>query len=177
MEETLVKELEAKLTIQEPSADTESLKEQTDKPTKKVKKTLFWGVQLKADQAREHSLIKECLEKNPELIPLKSIHTTLLYVGRKENPDEAVYADKKFKKCSVKICGHGYSENAMALDVVEVKFIDDDTMVPSFAVKQHVTMALKKGVQAVDSVKTLLGEGTLVTYDEPLILQGTLFCY
>ena len=172
MEDSLSIELATKLAISNDTTPTLP----DDKP-KKVKKTLFWGVSLKTEPVHSHKLVAECLASNPQLVPLKSIHSTLLYVGRKDNTNEPVYEAHVLKKCQVVISGHGFSANALALKVDSITFMDDGVIVPSFAELQHVTLALYADTKAVDSVKTLQGEGSIVTYDEPFVLEGTLRRY
>lgn len=184
---------------------------------KKPKKTLYWGVSLDAETTMNHPPIRKLLDDNPELVPLKKIHSTLLYVGRKNNENERVFLDiiaprkssdgcqefvspqrhevddrtresnqttdgnaptaDRSPKCKLLVTGHGCSKNALALLVAGIIFADDNTPVPSFARVQHVTIALANGTKAVDSVRALQGEGTVVIYDETLVLEGTLKRY
>lgn len=154
--------------------------ENTENKPKKIKKTLFWGIEIKKDQILSHPKINQILSENPTLIPLKSMHSTLLYVGRKDDIDECMFAPFRFKKCRLVVSSFGFSENAMALKVDSMKFTEDSlssTEIPTYATTQHITVALADGVKAVDSVKTLQGEGKKVIFDIPLILDGTLMCY
>ena len=141
---------------------------------KKVRKTSFWGVEVDRPMVHANPMVAECLTNNPELVPLKNIHTTLLFVGGKDNNDEQQFFQYMSKKCTVVVSGHGYNKNALALRVESVKFVESGENVPSYATIQHITIALAKNVMAVDSVKTLQGEGTIVDYDTPLILEGEL---
>lgn len=149
-------------------------KQEQDKPKKKERKTLFWGVGLDTKKVKEYEPIKKFLEEHEELIPLRSVHTTLLYVGRVDNEDEELYIPFRYKKCVLTIGGYGYSEKAVALKVESIKF-DDDSNVPTFAETQHITVALAKDIKAVESVKTLRGEGEMVEFDMVLELEGKIF--
>jgi len=159
----------------------QTLEQSATLSAKQLKKnmTAYWGVALSND-VFENELIKSFLEEHKELVPLKKIHSTLLYVGKKENPLEETYKDLEGIECTLIIPGYGYSENAMAFKVDGVTYIGADNMtvnVQSFAVQQHVTMALKAGTKAVDSVKTLLGEGTFVEFPETLKIAGHIKRY
>lgn len=142
------------------------------------KKTLYWGIKLSIDQiVSSYDPIKDALTSNPDLKQNKEMHTTLLFVGRKDNPDEEQYKEHIGKKCTVTIGGHGISSVALCLHVIGMVFTETNTPVPSCQqVKQHVTVALKEGTKAVDSVKAL-DEGTYVEYTQPLQLDGVLYQY
>ncbi len=131
-------------------------------------------MELPIEIVMSDSIIKDCLNSNSNLIPFKKIHSTMLFVGGKDTNDEEYYFSNQNRKCIIEIDGHGYSNNALALRVKSVKFSDDNTDVKTFAIKQHVTVALAKNIKAVDSVKTLLGEGTIIDYEKPLIVEGIL---
>lgn len=141
---------------------------------KKVKRTSFWGVELDATVIKSHPSVAQTLENNTELVPLKAMHTTLLFVGGKECPDETQFHDHLSKKCVVTVSGHGFSGDAIALKVGSIKFVDDGETVPTFATTPHVTVALAKNVKAVDSVKTLESNEHFVQYDEPFVLHGEI---
>lgn len=129
------------------------------------KKTIYWGVELSND-VYENETIKKFLVEHPELVPLpkgkppKSIHTTLLFVGKKNNEKEVEFENLEGKECDVTIDAFGYSSNALALRVSDLKYNNDGTYVkcPSYPNHnmQHVTLALKEGVQPKDSVLALL---------------------
>lgn len=153
------------------------------KITEKEKKknlTAYWGVDLDMS-ILDKKEIKEFLELNPLLIKNKKIHCTLLYVGKKEgNVDEEKFKDLEGKEVFVNITGFGHSENAMALQVDLVSYVNDSNeiiVVPFFGVQKHITVALKEGVKAVDSVKTLLGEGTVINFDNEYIVKGSIKRY
>ena len=58
----------------------------------------------------------------------------------------------------------------------ELKEYEKD--VPTNATIQHITLALKEGILAKDSVKTLTeSSGIIVTFDIPLILVGEIKRY
>ena len=149
--------------------------EQTKKK-KKPRKTLFWGINLDTNLVMNHPPIKDFLDNHSELIPLKSIHSTLLYVGRKENEDEKIFEEHQGKICQLEISGYGYSENALALKVNNITFGDDEK-VPSFAETQHITIALSERTKAIDSVKTLQGEGEVIEFEQSFIIEGRLWRY
>ena len=176
MEAQLAIDLDSKLTISDSVDDKPQNTDQTS-PAKKERKTLFWGVRVNPEVVLNHSLIKETLEKNPQLVPLKKMHSTLLFVGRKENPDEEIYLPDISKECKMVISGHGWSPNALTLRVDCITFMENNSLVKSFALQQHITVALAEGTKAVDSVKTLMGDGEFLPYVEPLILEGKLLKY
>ena len=156
------------LTISQPTS------QQKPRPPKK---TLYWGIKLSIDQIVSYDPIKDALTLNSDLKQNKEMHTTLLFVGRKDNPDEEQYKDHVGKKCTVTIGGHGISSVALCLHVTGMVFTETNMPVPSCQqVKQHVTVALKEGTKAVDSVKAL-DEGTYVEYTQPLQLDGVLYQY
>jgi hypothetical protein len=162
--------------------DTKSV-DTNNKILKKQKKTIYWGIELSNDLF-DNSIIKEFLtDKGKNLIPLplsvkkKGIHSTLVFF--KKDCDSSFYdeCESYYSKYDNKIANliiprFGYSENALALDVESIKY--DNEEIKSYAIKQHVTMALKEGIFAVDSVKTLLGEGTIIDFDIPLSINGTI---
>lgn len=143
---------------------------------KRVRKTLYWAVHVEAEIILKHEPVQKALEKHTSLVPLTQMHSTLVYVGRKEDIREKEFEPHKDKMCQVVVSGHGVSEDALALNVSEIKFVDDDTPVPTYASIQHITTALKKGVKAVDSIKSF-SEGEVVVYEEKLVLTGKLRQY
>lgn len=148
-------------------------------PTKKSKKqmTSYWGISLTND-IFQNNQIKQILENNAQLIPLEKIHSTLLYVGKKENENETQFEPHEKRECTLKITHFGHTDKAMALRVESITF-DDDSSVPSFAEIQHVTLALRNDTKAKDSVETLKGgdDASLVKFDEPIILKGAIKRY
>lgn len=143
---------------------------------KKQKNALYWSAKLgPCDKAFDHPVIKQILDDNKDLVKLNEIHSTLLYMGRKINENEEFLIKIKGQKCIVSINGFGYSNCALALSVENVKLETGDD-VPFFEKKQHITMALKEGTSAKDSVETLLGNGTFVPLEgDKLQLHGTIF--
>jgi hypothetical protein len=158
---------------------------------------VYWAVALDLKKILENNDIKKFLDEHQDLIMLKEVHSTLLFVGRKKKTANTTnttnltdlvadlgnlqvsntqepYMKLDGKECQLVVKQFGYSANAMALEVKEIKMCEDDTSCPTNAVKQHVTMALSNGTKAVDSVKTLLGEGTIHTLTTPLLLTGTI---
>lgn len=142
--------------------------------------TAYWGICL-STSILEHNEIKRILEKNPQLIPLKNIHSTLLYVGKKEDDREKNYIMLEGVLCNLTITEIGVSEKAMALKVNKIIYINDDKIEKELISfpnqQQHITLALKQGIKPVDSVKTLLGEGTIIILTKPLIIQGHIKRY
>ena len=145
--------------------------------SKKVLPVLYWGVDLNLTDVMEHSEIKSFLAKHPTLVPLKKIHSTLLFVGKtpldpetsqKETPETYKMIDGQ--NCITTVTGFGYNDQAMALDVVSIKFKETSEDLPSNAVHQHITVALAPKAKAVDSVKTF--NENVVKLSEPLVLSG-----
>lgn len=142
----------------------------------KKRKTIYWGIQLNKNIILDNSHVKESLQKNPLLIPLNSMHSTLLFVGGKDNENESIFFQHINKKCILTIESHGISDSALALRVSKMEFVDDPNPIPSFAKIQHITVALDKNTKAVDSIKSF-DEGTIVIHSEPLILEGSFKRY
>ena len=149
-----------------------------EKETSKKNLTAYWGIELDPE-VFEHPPIKTHLEGHQELIPLKKIHSTLLYVGKKDdNPHEAKFQPLEGKECTLQVTHFGTSEEAMALQIHAITYQDEhdcETPVPTHATQQHVTMALKKGVKPVDSVKCF--QHQLHSFEQPLTIKGTIKRY
>ena len=174
-------------------------------PKKKTPQVIYWAIELSLEEVMKNTQIKDFIESHKELIPLEKIHSTLLFVGRKkkvkvdadisssvdkiesvmaelkiqekpEDPEEP-YIKSNHRECVLIVKQFGHSANALALDVDSIQFTDDSSKCPSNAVRQHVTMALANGTKAMDSVKTLIGEGTIEVLDTPLILYGKVKGY
>jgi len=161
---------------------------------KNNKMVMYWAIELSLEEVIKNQQIKNFMASHPELVPLEKIHSTLLFVGRKkkvtndnienimeelkikEDPEEQ-YIKSERRECVLTVKQFGYSVNAMALDVDSIIFNDDSSKCPSNAIRQHVTMALANKTKAVDSVKTLLGEGTIEVLDVPLKLYGKVKGY
>jgi hypothetical protein len=153
---------------------------------KKANMTSYWGVAL-PNHVYENEVLKKFLSENSQLVPLKNIHSTLLFVGKREDERELVYDGFEGIECTLTIDSFGYSDKALALQVESITYLDDgtETHVPSFPNhgKQHVTLALKEKVLAKDSVKVLLptdeegNGGTVVSFEPKLVLTGTVKRY
>lgn len=153
--------------------------------SKKDKKflTAYWGIELD-NTAFEYSSIKEYLESNPHLVKLQKIHLTLLYVGKVNTmkDKEDTIAPYVGKNCKLTIDAFGCSDIACALRVKNITLCDDAyIVVPSYTIQQHITMALKVGTPAKDSVLTLTtpdtNNGKVVMLPEELVLMGTIKRY
>ncbi len=144
---------------------------------KKVRLPVYWAIELD-NGVFQNPQLKEYLDAHPDLIPLKKIHSTLLYVGKKhgEMADKiAEISQHEGKKCTLEVDGFGYSERACALSIMKMT-LDDNTVMPSYPNKhQHVTVALKTGTAAVESVETLVRENrTFNEFSGGLLLHGTI---
>ena len=158
------------------ATETQEPKAAEVKLTKKERKylTMYWAVELD-NGVFDNEEIKKILDEHPSLIKLGKIHSTLLFVGKKINKDEEIFLSFAEKECCVTIDSFGYSDDAMALNIKSI--ICDDNVVPSFATRQHVTMALKEGVAAKDSVNTLLGDGTVKLLSTNITITGNVKRY
>lgn len=136
--------------------------------------TSYWGIEFTNDTDSQLMVTATPpLLANPNLVPLKKCHSTLLFVGKKENPDEQVFTDFEGTPCNITVDAFGLSNDALAFRVKEIVTVEETPRtVPSFATQQHITFALKAGVAAKDSVKTLQGEGQVVELEKPIILSG-----
>lgn len=145
-------------------SDTLSKKEQ------RKRATLYWGIELQPEDIFENEIIKSVLETNKELIPLKRIHSTLLFVGKRNDVREEVFYPLENKTCTLTINAYGISCNALSLRVSSIVY-DNELIMHSYPNKQqHITLALKPGVPAKDSVLTLVGEGDVIDFN--LIVRG-----
>lgn len=178
--EDLAKDLERDIT---KDLEKELTKELIKKPeqTKKSKKylTSYWGIEL-TNEVFENIVLKELLESNKELIKLEKIHSTLLFVGKVDTMQDKENSIAKYvgKECKLTIDAIGYSENACALKVKTIKLLDSDDDIPSYAIQQHVTVALKKGTAAKDSVLTLTTDkGKIINLAEEIVLNGKVKRY
>ena len=147
-----------------------------NKKKKKERKIVYYAVSIENELFEK---FENVLKENDKLIKLEKIHSTLIFF---KNHDPSLYEEckiyySKFENMQVNIdiVGYGISENAFALDVSSIKCEDEE--IKSYAVKQHITMALKKEIKAFESVKTFLGEGTVVKLDEPLKITGFIKPY
>ncbi len=91
---------------------------ETTQSNKKTKKNLtsYWAVELDTSIFQECDEIKQFLITNPNIVQLKAIHSTLLYVGKKENTNESVFVPLENKECTLEIEGYGYSDDAALID-------------------------------------------------------------
>ena len=149
---------------------------------KQIKKNLtsYWGISL-TDDTRNNILnncqIKQILDNNVGLIPLLKIHSTLLYVGKKVNEDEAKFLPFENKECVLVISEFGYSDDSIALKVDSLNLSSDNTIIPSFSETQHITLALRQTIMAKDSVKSINGENSnavKIVLDEKIIVRGNV---
>lgn len=147
-----------------------------NKKKKKERKIVYYAVSIENELFEK---FENVLKENDKLIKLEKIHSTLIFF---KNHDPSLYEEcktyySKFENIQVNIdiVGYGISENAFALDVSGIQCGDEE--IKTYAIKQHITMALKENIKAVESVKTLLGEGTVVKLDEPLKITGFIKPY
>lgn len=177
--ESLAQDVGKKLAISEPA-------NAVAKPAgkKKERETMYWGVEINPENVLSLEPVKKTLADNAKLVPLKKMHSTLLFVGGDKKitdqlrSDEQVYMENVGRECIVTVSGHGWSEVAIALKVADIRFADNGTVVKTFAIQQHVTTALAEGTKAVDSVKTITDpNGNFVAYPEPVVLRGRLTRY
>lgn len=139
--------------------------------------TAYWGISLNRE-IFDHPQIKTHLTAKPHLIGLEHIHSTLLYVGKKDdNPHEIYYHPHEGKDCLLTVTQLGCSDDAMALKIDKIQFADDanETHVPSHATQQHVTLALKQGIKAVDSIKCF--NHKMIQLSEPIVIKGHIKRY
>ena len=149
--------------------------------SKQIKKNLtsFWGIELNNDII-QNTIIQEILQDNPHLIPLNKIHSTILYVGKKINDNEQKYIPYENKKCKIYISHVGFSDDAIALKIDKIILTETLEKMPSDAVIQHVTIALKKGIPAKDSIKTLEHNevnNNYIKFNELIELEGNVKRY
>ena len=192
MENKLTEDLTENTTKDLTIESTQLTKESTQsakqpEQTKKSKKhlTSYWGIEL-TNEVFENKILKELLESNKELIKLEKIHSTLLFVGKVDTMQDKENLIAKYvgKECKLTIDAIGYSENACALKVKNIKLLEADSAdsagsdIPSYATQQHVTVALKKGTVAKDSVLTLTTDkGKIINLEEELALKGKVKRY
>ena len=147
--------------------------------TKKSRKDLtsYWGIEIDP-RIFEHPQIQSHLNVTSELIKLERIHSTLLYVGKKDdNPYEIEYLPLEGKECTLTTNTFGSSTEAMALLVDQITYLNDQNEklpVPTHVTPQHVTLALKKGVKPVDSVKCLTENLLERLEPESVVIHGKI---
>lgn len=152
--------------------------ESSSSKKKRKNLTAYWGIELDPN-IFEHHHINNHLTTKPELTKLDKIHSTLLYVGKKDdNPHESKYHPIEGKECHLTISKIGCSTDAMALLVDKITYCNEqqeEMIVPTHATQQHVTMALKKGVKAVDSIKCF--EHGFIDLPETMVIHGKIKRY
>lgn len=150
------------------------------KSNKQKKKflTMYWGIEL-STELFNNDVIKSIFESNPNLVPLKKIHSTLLFVGKREGVEEEKdFIPLESKQCKLIIDAYGVSEDALALRVKSITYETEDgeTKMPAYPNKQqHITMGLRVGIPAKDSVLTLLDDKNITPFD--IELTGTVKRY
>lgn len=153
--------------------------QQTVKPkVDKKNLTSYWGVELNVNDITQIEQIKQALYDKPQLKQLEKIHSTLLFVGKKEgNTNEDIFKPLEKKQCNVNISSFGLSDNALCVKVDSITYLenDEEKNMPTFATHQHITFALGNGTKAVDSVKAL-SDGQIINIDKK-ILSGTVKRY
>ena len=71
-----------------------------DNPKKSKKNlTSYWGVSLNLSIVTENAELQSFLKSHDNLILLEKIHSTLLFVGKKENDNERVFIPLEGKLC------------------------------------------------------------------------------
>ena len=167
---------------QKKSQTQQKQQPQKQQPQKQKKplKTVYWGIEVDTATILAHEPVKKSMEENPQLVPQPKMHTTLLFVGRKDDEREKLFLPHKDQECLVTVDAHGISKDALALRVSSLQFVDDSIkteVVPAFPNKiQHVTVALSPGTKAVNSIESF-EQGTTVEYDTNLVLTGKMTQY
>lgn len=140
----------------------------------KKKTTLFWGVEIEPAIVFGNREIQDLLKTYPKVIPLKNLHVTLLYVGRKCNPDEEKMIPFKHRQCLVVCKSVGFNDDAIVLRVDSLSYDDDDQSIIDPKRLYHITLALRDTIKAKDSIKALMGEGTELELTNPMMLSGRI---
>ena len=129
---------------------------------------VYWGVELSNDLF-EIPEIKHFLKNHKNLISLPKIHSTLIYNNTSYDEYYSLYENKE---CTLIVPSYAYSYDALVLNVESVKY--NNKNINTHNIKQHITLALKKNISPVESIKTLLGQGTIVNFKFPLIIYGKI---
>jgi len=142
----------------------------TEKPkVNKKNLTAYWGIHVELNEVLQIEEIKTALTSKPNLKPLQKIHSTLLYVGKKEgNANEVIFGPLENKECELSVTSFGLSDNALCVKVTSVTYLNENNesqYMPSFATQQHITLALNNSVKAVDSIKAFT-EGNIIDIPE-----------
>lgn len=149
--------------------DTIYVTQPESKKQQKRNKTAYWGIELPTIQ---NDILDVALKANTNLVPLTKIHSTLLYVGKKDNENEKLFVEHESKECVLTITSFGISEFALCLKVDSIVFTDNKTEVPTCATIQHVTYALSEGTKAMDSINAL--KVNIIKFDRPIEVTGTV---
>ena len=139
--------------------------------------TLYWGIPVDTNIINNLISTNETIQnmiKEHNLVIRQSFHVTLLFVGKKVNESEQLFVPLTNTVCEIEIDAIGYSTDAIALRVSNIK---GDSDVPFFGKQKHITIALKNGVLPVDSVNTLLGQGTILELPERITISGKVRKY
>lgn len=142
---------------------------------KKIRKTLFWGVKLDPQSVFCNDEIKDILRNYPNVTALKHLHVTLLYVGRKTDPNEDLFMPFKYKICTIVCNSIGFNDDAIALRVVSLRYNDEDQCIIDPDRVYHVTLALRESVKAKDSINVFLCNETQLS--NPITLSGPIIAY
>jgi len=134
------------------------------------RKTLFWAIEL--DVGKILDTMSQFISDN--LTPLKEMHSTLLFVGKKMDPREEKYFAIEGQLCELAITQFGKTDNAIALKVDSIISATDRTLIPSDNTIQHITVALAEGVKPVNSVESF---SNMIVLDKPLFLSGKVKRY
>jgi hypothetical protein len=144
---------------------------------KKIKSTLFWGVKIEPLSVFSNDEIQDVLKKYPKVIPLKNIHVTLLYVGRKSNSDEDKIIPFKYNQCHVICKSICFNDDAVVLRIDSLRYDGEDQSIIDPNRPYHITLALRESVKAKDSIKAMTSEGTELQLMNPIAISGTILCY
>lgn len=144
----------------------------------KIRKTLFWGVRLDPCTVFCNEEIKHVLNRYPQVVPLKNLHVTLLYVGRMTDSREDVIMPFKYRMCTIVCTSIGFNDDAIVLRVESLRYDDDDdqSIIDPERI-YHVTLALRESIKAKDSIKVLNGEGFEMKLASPITLSGPIIAY
>lgn len=140
-----------------------------------VSKTLYWGIKI-PDNVFEDEYVREILSSDERLIKKSELHCTLLYVGRKQNDEEARYFELENVPCTVHCDAIGYSDKAAALRVSRIVHEFGDIEYDMERVL-HVTLALGHDVKPKDAVHALIGGGSLIMLPKEMVMHGVVTRY
>ena len=130
--------------------------------------TKFWGVDLGVN------MLKPPVPDEYKLIPLKFIHSTLLFAMPRNKSKEKMLAPLENLTCDVYILGYRYSKSAAIMIVEKIVAENTDEIIPSFSNFQHITLALREGFKAKDSVKLTSRSHT---YQYNMLIKGCIRRY